>query len=146
MCSPHEAIVSSERHSVKAPHNPPAQFSYHQQHIIHLHSSVTTVLYELHETDRRPFSGLFPGQPGQASTRHAASFWTLMKQEMIGWQWHQLDHVQLIYTSLQTDDHASTLSLSFYRSDALPDTQPTVSKCYTKFNERDGHKRKVCQL
>jgi len=26
-----------------------------------------------------------------------------MKQEMMGWQWHQLDHMQIIYTSLQTD-------------------------------------------
>jgi len=30
-----------------------------------------------------------------------------MKKEMMGWQWHQLDHTQIIYTSLQTDDHAS---------------------------------------
>jgi len=27
---------------------------------------------------------------------------------MIGWQWHQLDHMQIIYTSSQTDNHAST--------------------------------------
>jgi len=42
-----------------------------------------------------------------------------MKQEMTGWQWHQLDHMQIICTSLQTDNHASTSSLSFYRPDAL---------------------------
>jgi len=29
---------------------------------------------------------------------------------------------------LQTDNHTSTLSLNFYRLDALPDTQPMVSK------------------
>ena len=29
--------------------------------------------------------------------------------------------------SLQTDNYASTSSLNFYRSDALPDVQPTVS-------------------
>jgi len=34
-----------------------------------------------------------------------------MKQEMMGWQWHQLDHMQIIGTSLQTDDHASTSAL-----------------------------------
>jgi len=27
---------------------------------------------------------------------------------MMGWQWHQLDHMQIICTSLQTDNHAST--------------------------------------
>jgi len=31
-------------------------------------------------------------------------------------------------TSLQTDNHASTPPLSFYRPDALPAAQPTVSK------------------
>jgi len=30
-----------------------------------------------------------------------------MKQEMMGWQWHQLDHMQILRTSLQTDNHAS---------------------------------------
>ena len=28
-----------------------------------------------------------------------------------GWQWHQLDHMQAICTSLQTDDHTNTSSL-----------------------------------
>jgi len=50
-----------------------------------------------------------------------------MKQEMTGWQWHQLDHIQSICTSLQTDNHASTSSLIFYRPDALPGAQPTAS-------------------
>jgi len=27
---------------------------------------------------------------------------------MMGWQWHQLDHMQIICTLLQTDNHAST--------------------------------------
>jgi len=43
-------------------------------------------------------------------------------------QWHQLDHMLTICTSLQTDNHTNTSSLNFYRPDALPDTQPTVSK------------------
>jgi len=45
-----------------------------------------------------------------------------------GWQWHQVDHMQIICTSLQTDNHPSTSLLSFYRPDALPATQPTASK------------------
>ena len=32
----------------------------------------------------------------------------------MGWQWHQLDHMQIICTSLQTDNYASTSPLSFY--------------------------------
>jgi len=31
-----------------------------------------------------------------------------MKQEMMGWQWHQLDHTHFVYTSLQTENHANT--------------------------------------
>ena len=43
------------------------------------------------------------------------------------WQWHQLGHMQ-VCTSLQTDNHASTPPLVFYRPDALPAAQPTASK------------------
>jgi len=35
---------------------------------------------------------------------------------------------QIICTSLQTDNHARTWLLNFYRPDALPDAKPTVSK------------------
>jgi len=38
------------------------------------------------------------------------------------------DHMQIISTSLQTDNHTSTSPLHFYRPDALPATQPTASK------------------
>jgi len=43
------------------------------------------------------------------------------------WQWHQLNCMQ-ICTFLQTDSHASTSPLIFYRLDALPTAQPTASK------------------
>jgi len=46
-----------------------------------------------------------------------------MKQEMMGWQWHQLDHMQIIGISLQTDKRARTSSLIFDSPDALPDAQ-----------------------
>jgi len=38
------------------------------------------------------------------------------------WEWHQLD-MQIACTSLQTNDHASTSSLNFYRLNALPYSQ-----------------------
>jgi len=47
---------------------------------------------------------------------------------VLGWQWRQLDHMQTICASLQTDNHTNTSSLSFYRPDALSAAQPTVSK------------------
>jgi len=39
-----------------------------------------------------------------------------MKQQMMGWQWHQMDHMQIICTSLQTDNHTKTLSLKFLQA------------------------------
>jgi len=47
---------------------------------------------------------------------------------MIGWQWHQLDHIQIICSLLQTDNHTSSSPLSFYRPDAFPAAKPTASK------------------
>jgi len=46
-----------------------------------------------------------------------------------------LDDMQTIRTSLQTDNHINTSkkSLNFYRPDALPDAQPTVSKHWRHF-------------
>jgi len=46
-----------------------------------------------------------------------------MKQEMIGWQWHQLDHMQIICTLLQTDNHSNTSSLNFLRARLTPNQQ-----------------------
>jgi len=43
------------------------------------------------------------------------------------WQWNPLGHMQ-VCTLLQADNQASTSPLSFYRPDALPATQLTVSK------------------
>jgi len=43
------------------------------------------------------------------------------------WQWYQLGRMQ-VCTLLQTDNHANTPPLSFYRPDALPAAQPTASK------------------
>ena len=43
------------------------------------------------------------------------------------WHWHQLGRMQ-VCTSLQTDNHASTPPISFYRPDALPAARPTASK------------------
>ena len=42
------------------------------------------------------------------------------------WQWHQLGHIQ-VCTSCQTDNHASTPPLCFYRPDALPPNQQRQS-------------------
>jgi len=43
-------------------------------------------------------------------------------------QWHQLDHMQTICTSLHADNHTNTSLLNFYWPDALPDAQPNSVK------------------
>ena len=45
---------------------------------------------------------------------------------MMGWQWHLLDHMQIICTSFQTDNHASTSSLNFLQA-GCPSFRPTNS-------------------
>jgi len=49
-----------------------------------------------------------------ASTRKVKQIWILMKQEMMRWQWHQLDHMQITCTSLQTDTSIWSLSSVFW--------------------------------
>jgi len=49
-----------------------------------------------------------------------------MQQEMMGWQWHQLDHT-LYANHLHLITQAPHHSI-FYKPDAVPDTQPTVLK------------------
>jgi len=45
---------------------------------------------------------------------------------MMGWQWQQQDRVQLICTSLQTDNHASISPLGFLQA-GCPSCRPTNS-------------------
>jgi len=76
----------------------------------------------------RPFNGLFSRTIWVIQLQKGKSSLDLNEARddvVLAWQWHQL---QTLCTSLQTDNHTNTLSLHFYRPDALPDAQPTVSK------------------
>jgi len=84
------------------------------------HYITTTTLY--------PLNGLISRTTRVSRHQKGKPFWILLEQQMMGWQWHQLDHMQITRTSLQTDDHASTSPLSVYRLNALPATKPTASK------------------
>jgi len=64
----------------------------------------------------------FPGQPGKAVPERQNRSGFCWSKRWWGWRWHQLDHMHIICTSLQTDNHAST-SLSFYRLVFLPSNQ-----------------------
>jgi len=80
-----------------------------------------------------PFNGLFSRTTWVSRYQKGKTSLDLNEARddgVLGWQWRQLDHMQTICTSLQTDNHTNTLSVNFYRPDALPDAHPTVSKHY----------------
>jgi len=54
-------------------------------------------------TTLHPFNGPFPRSTWVSWQQKGKPFWILMKQEMMGWQWHQLDHMQIICTLLPRD-------------------------------------------
>ena len=68
---------------------------------------------------RARLPALFPGLSGRAGTRKVKPVWIFSEAGDSEWQWHQLGHMQ-VCISLQTDNHASTPPLSFYRPDTLP--------------------------
>ena len=73
------------------------------------------------------FTTLCPGLPRWVSTRRTNRS-GFAEEEMTGWQWHQLNHMQAICTSLQKITTPAPHQSDFYGLDALPDTQPTASK------------------
>jgi len=52
------------------------------------------------------FNDLFSRTTWVSQYKKGKLFWILLEQEMMGWQWHQLDHMQSICTSVQTDNYA----------------------------------------
>jgi len=47
-----------------------------------------------------------------------------MKQEMMGWQWHQRDHMQIICTSHQTDNDVTSATLHSIFTGQMPFLMP----------------------
>ena len=79
------------------------------------------------QTHTPPFNGPFSGTTRVSRYQKGKTNLDFTEARDSEWQWHQLGHMQ-VCTSLQTDNHANTPSLSFYRPDALPAAQPTASK------------------
>jgi len=44
-----------------------------------------------------------------------------MKQEMMGWQWHQLDHANNVNLTPHRQSRQHLIAQLFYKPDALPD-------------------------
>ena len=81
---------------------------------------------DLH-THTHPFNGPLPGTTRVSRYQKGKTSLDFTEARDSEWQWHQLCHMQ-VCTLLQTDNHANTPSLIFYRPDVLPATQLTASK------------------
>ena len=80
-----------------------------------------------HRVQQQPFNGLFSRKTWVSRYQKGKTNLDFTGARDSEWLWHHLGHMQ-VCTSLQTDNHASTPPLSFYRPDALPAAQPTASK------------------
>jgi len=84
-------------------------------------------VHEIYCTHTHPFNGSFSGTTQVSQYQKGKTNLDFTEARGIEWQWHQLGHMQ-VCISLQTNNHASTPPLVFYRLDALPATQPTALK------------------
>jgi len=63
-----------------------------------------------------PFNGLFSKTIWNSRYQKGKTSLDLNEARdygVLGWQWHQLDHMHTICTSLRTDNHTNTSSLNF---------------------------------
>jgi len=87
------------------------------------HGDMIIVAWE----QQQPFNGLFSRITWVSRYQKGKTNLDFTGARDSEWQWHQLGHMQ-VCTSLQTDNHANTPPLVFYRPDAVPAAQPTASK------------------
>jgi len=80
-----------------------------------------------HTRTHTRFTALFPGLPGWAGTRKAKPIWILLKQETVSGSGISWAICKSAPSSRQITMPAPHHSV-FYRSDALPAAQPTMSK------------------
>jgi len=75
----------------------------------HTTSQSTAVQFTSYtHTETHTFISLFSRTTSVSRHQKGKPFCILLKQDMMRWQWHQLDHMQIICTTLQTANHVST--------------------------------------
>ena len=78
-----------------------------------------------------PFNGLFSRTTWVSRYQKGKTSLALNEARndgVLGWQWHQLDHMQTICTSLQTDNHTNTSSMHKSRKRRLDKTERRSSR------------------
>ena len=87
-------------------------YSFHKANTVYCSSNEVHFCSVTH-THTHLFNGPFQGLPGWAGTRKVTNL-DFTEARDSEWQWHQVDHMQ-VCTSLQTENHASTPPLSFFK-------------------------------
>ena len=81
----------------------------------------------------------FPGQPWVNRYQKGKKSEFKWGKRRPGRQWHQLDHMQTICTSLQTDNHTNTSTPTPHHSiSALPYAKTSVSKHWRQISRHTG--------
>jgi len=88
--------------------------------------------FSTHTHTHPPFNGPLSGTTQVSRNQKGKTNLDFIGARHSEWQWHQLGHMQ-IYTSLQTNNHASTPPLSFYQA-GCPSCRPTNSVKALKVN------------
>ena len=83
-------------------------------------------MYTHTHTHTHPFNGPFSGTTRVSRYLKGKTNQDFTEARDSEWQWHQLDLMQTICTSLQTDNHANTPPLSFLQA-GCPSCRPTNS-------------------
>ena len=84
---------------------------------------------KIHNSQQHPFNGPLSGTTRVSRYQKGKTNLDFTEARNNEWQWHQLGHVQVCCTLLQTDNHASTPPLSFFtgRMPFLPPNQQRQS-------------------
>jgi len=91
-------------------------------------------------THTHPFNGPFSGTTQVSRYQKGKTNLDFTEARDSEWQWHQLGHMQ-VCTSLQTDNHARTPTLSFLQA-GCPSCRPTNSaKALIDDNSNKGMKQ-----
>jgi len=89
------------------------------------HAFLTDRIFQSRVFSPTPFNGPFSGTTRVSLYQKGISNLDFTEATDSEWQWHQLVHMQ-VCTSLNTDNHISTTSLSFSQA-GCPSCRPTNS-------------------
>ena len=98
---------------------PVMNFWHHALTVLGVHGIFNYGITTTTTTVLRPFVRDYPGE----SVPEGKTILDFAEADMMGWQWHQLNHMQAICTSLQKITTPAPQQSDFYGPDALPNQQ-----------------------